>query len=100
VEAYYFAMLASRETQNGPRLKLFGARLLDTHVLNWNMELQSAAVYHPDTLRQKLAMFRTRAVYLLLVALGFVMLLSIARKALYHSAPIALCVLGLFALLL
>src|ERR1041384_5121674 len=55
VESYYIAMLASREVQNGLKVKIFGARLLDTRVLNWKIELQSASVFHPDTLRQKLA---------------------------------------------
>jgi hypothetical protein len=100
VEADYLAMLASRQTQNEPRVKLFGARLLDTGVINWNIELQSAEVFHPDTLRQKLAIFRTRAIYFLLAMIGVVVGLGIARKTLYHYAPIALCALGFFVLML
>ena len=100
VESYYFAMLASKETQNEPRIKLFGARLLDTKVLNWKLESRSAEIYHPDTLRQKLALFRTRAIYSVLLVLGVLLGISIAQKTLYHSAPIALCVVGFLILML
>ena len=100
VESYYFAMLAARESQNETRLKRFGARLLDTRVLDWKVELRSAEIYRPDTLRQKLAMFRTRLIYSILLVLGVLLAISIAKRTLYHSAPIALCVVGFLILML
>jgi hypothetical protein len=99
-ESYYLAMLASQQTQNAGKARLFAERLSATRVLNLKMELQTANLYQPDTLRKRIALFRTRIIYSDLLLLTLLLAVSVMRKDPYRAAPALLSIFGMIVLLL
>jgi hypothetical protein len=99
-EAYYLAMMASMQSQNFPKAKVFAEHLSETRVLNWKMETELAKVYQPDSLRKRVSIFRTRIVYALLLSMILILALSILRKEPFRIAPISIAAIGIIAILL
>ena len=99
-EAFYLAMMAAQQNQNPAKVRIFAERLSATHVLNWKMESTLAGVYQPDSLRKRIALFRTRIIYALLLFLTILIGGSFLRREPYHAAPITLAAMGIVVLLL
>jgi hypothetical protein len=99
-ESFYLAMMAAQQNQNPAKVRIFAERLSATHVLNWKMESALASVYQPDSLLRRIALFRTRMIYALLLLLIILSAGSFLRQEPYHAAPIALAALGIVVLLL
>lgn len=100
VESYYLAMLASEHAQNSTKSRIFAERLSDTRALNWNMESEMAKVYQPETLRKRVALFRTKIVYCILMVLMLLLIVSYVRKVTLRTAPVLLSLLGIVVLFL
>ena len=99
-EAFYLAMMAAQQSQNLAKARIFAERLSATRVLNWKMESALAKVYQPETLRKRIAIFRTRIIYALLLLLVLLIVGSFLRKEPYRIAHVSLALVGMFVLLL
>ena len=100
VESYYLAMLASHYSGNAARASLFAERLSATRMLNWRMETQMAKIYSPDSLRKRIALFRTKSIYSVLLTLMVLLAVSYARNEPYRVAAAILSLLGIIVLFL
>lgn len=95
VESFYIAMLASEQMQDPQRAQLFASLLSESRVLNWKIEKQVARVYRPESLRKSIALFRTRVVFGIAVALAALLIVSFRRKEPLQIAPGALSIAGI-----
>ncbi len=100
VETFYLAMMASEQLEDVQAAKLFASRLSDSRVLNWKLEKQIAKSYRPNTLRKRIALFRTRLIFLVSVALFAVLIVFLRRKEPYELAPALLSSAGIVILML
>ena len=95
VESFYIAMLASEQVQDTQKVQFFASLLSDSRVLNWKIERHIAKVYRPESLRQTIALFRTRAVFGIAIALLVLLMVSFRRKEPLQIAPAALSAAGI-----
>jgi hypothetical protein len=100
VESYYLAMLASEQLQDPAEVQVFAARLSESRALNWALEKDVARLYKPDSLRKRIALFRTRIVFAFSGALFLLLILSLRKKEPYKVAPALISVAGLVVLML
>ena len=100
VESYYLAMLASEQLQDPAGVQLFAARLTESRVLNWALEQHAAKLYKPDSLRKRIALFRTRIMFAASGALFLLLILSLRKKEPYKLAPALISAAGLVVLFL
>lgn len=69
-EALYFGMLAANQTRDLAGTRELGIKLLRNRALNFKMETKTASILRPGSAREYLALFRTRSVLLLWIALA------------------------------
>jgi hypothetical protein len=100
VESYYLAMLASEQLQDPAGVQMFAERLTKSRVLNWTLEQHAARIYQPDSLRKRIALFRTRIVFAASSALFLLLILSLRKKEPYKLAPALISAAGLVVLML
>ena len=100
VEAYYLAMLASEQLQDPAGVQMFAARLSESRALNWKLEQHMAKSYKPDSLRKRIALFRTRIVFAASIILFLLLILSLRKSEPYKVAPVLISAAGLVALIL
>jgi hypothetical protein len=100
VESYYLAMRASEQLQDPAGVQLFAARLTGSRVLNWALEKHAARLYKPDSLRKRIALFRTRIVFAASGVLFLLLILSLRKKEPYKVAPALISAVGLMVLML
>ncbi|MCI0412424.1 hypothetical protein L0222_06430 [bacterium] len=100
VESYYLAMLASEQLQDAAGVQVFAARLSESRALNWSLEQRIAKLHKPDSLRKRIALFRTKIVFAALAALFLFLIFSLRRREPYQVVPALISVAGLVALML
>ena len=100
VESYYLAMRASEQLQDPAGIQLFAARLTESRMLNWAIEKDAARLYQPDSLRKRIALFRTRIVFAASGTLFLFLILSLRKKEPYKVAPALISAVGLVVLML
>lgn len=79
-ESMYLAMLASQQLSNPEGVHSFAVRFLEQKALNWKMESRVSALYRPNSLREWLPLYRTRAVILLCGGLTVLLIFSILKR--------------------
>ena len=95
VEAFYLGMLASEQLQDFDSVRSFASAISDTRVLNWGLEKRISKSYRPESLRKKVALFRTRIVFSIALVLAILVLVSLRKREPYRIAPALLSVLGI-----
>jgi len=93
-------MLASEQLQDPAEVQVFAERLSESRALNWALEKDVARLYKPDSLRKRIALFRTRIVFVASGALFLLLILSLRKKEPYKVAPALISVVGLVVLML
>ena len=79
-ESLFLAMLASEKLGNKDGVRHFAERLLQQRVLHWRMERELARVYQPNSLRTRLALYRTRIAFALGILTGVFLLASMLLR--------------------
>lgn len=98
VESFHLAMLASQELKDPDQVRFFASLISDSRVLNLKVEWQVADSFQPDTLREKMALFRTRMIFALSILLVAVLIFSWRRNAPYQFAPAVIAATGILVL--
>ena len=100
VESYYLAMLASEQLQDPAGVQLFATRLTESRMINWAIEKDAARLYQPESLRKRIALFRTRIVFAASGTLFLFLIFSLRKKEPYTVAPALISAVGLAVLML
>jgi hypothetical protein len=96
-EALYFGMLAANQIRDSLGTKELGIKLLRSRALNIKMETKTATILTPRSAREYAALFRTRSVLLLWIALGALQLVNGIGR---NYAPAWISIISVFGILI
>jgi hypothetical protein len=88
------AMLASEQLHQKTSVDAFAQRILQTKGLNLRIELETARRLHPQSVRQKVMIYRTRIVLALFLCISMLNLLSFWRGGGFRTASATLSLAG------
>jgi hypothetical protein len=98
VEAFHAAMLASRQMNDSAGEQRFASLLSESRALNWKLEKEIARIYQPDSFRKRMALFRTRFVFIVAVMLLGALIRTWRKKDSSQLAPAAISLVGILIL--